>query len=86
MEIDPRTPNVHYNLGLIHKDRQDWRKARTHFAAALDVDAADADALYWLTELARLEQEALGGAPPGPAQDRAEGTGAGGADAEGDVP
>lgn len=75
LEIDPATPNVHYNLGLIYKDRQDWDQARAHFAAALDFDDADTDALYWLTELARLEQK---GQAAGPA--------AGAADAEGDGP
>lgn len=86
LEADPGAPNVHYNLGLIHKDRQDWAKARTHFAAALDVDAADADALYWLTELARLEQEMEGAAQSGPAQGGAGGPEAGTAHAEGDTP
>jgi tetratricopeptide (TPR) repeat protein len=68
LEIDPATPNVHYNLGLIYKDRQDWAKARDHFTAALGVDAGDADALTWLDTVARMEQQVQAADPPGPEQ------------------
>jgi tetratricopeptide (TPR) repeat protein len=63
LTIDPQAPNVHYHLGLIHKDRGDIDKAGQAFEGALAVNPADADARYWLTWLerqraARLEAEA----------------------------
>lgn len=57
LQIDPHTPNVYYNLGLIYTDRRAWSEARTHFLAALEVDPSDADARYWLQKLAELEQQ-----------------------------
>lgn len=58
LQIDPRTPNVYYNLGLIYADRKAWDEARTHFLAALEVDPSDADARYWLQKLAEMEEQA----------------------------
>lgn len=53
LEIDPAAPNVHYNLGLIYKDRQEWQQAQAHFLLALEVDAGDRDARAWLAWLAQ---------------------------------
>lgn len=81
LQIDPATPNVHYNLGLVYKDRQDWAKARAHFTAALSVDASDADAIYWLAKVARMEEEGQTAGPPDPEQ-----AGLGGSEAsQGDI-
>jgi tetratricopeptide (TPR) repeat protein len=54
LQIDDRAPNVHYNLGLIFKDRRDWQRAREYFLHALEVDQGDRDARYWLDHLAAL--------------------------------
>lgn len=56
LRIDPYTPNVHYNLGLIHKDRRDWAEAQTQFRRALEVNPGDDDARYWLGWLATLDE------------------------------
>ena len=56
LQIDPAAPNVHYNLGLIYKDRQAWPQAEACFLAALEVDANDKDARAWLARLAQAEQ------------------------------
>lgn len=48
LEIDPKTPNVHYHLGLIYKDRNELMQASIHFQRALDVNPADRDARLWL--------------------------------------
>lgn len=56
LQIDPQSPNVNYNLGLIYKDRQEWHRARAHFHRALEVDPADSDASYWLDRLAGIEE------------------------------
>ena len=55
LQLDPRAPHVHYNLGLIYKDRNDWPRAQAQFRQALEVNPADADAQYWLDQLATLE-------------------------------
>jgi tetratricopeptide (TPR) repeat protein len=56
LSLDPRAPNVHYNLGLIYKDRKDWPTAQAYFLQALEVDPTDADASYWLDQLAAMER------------------------------
>ena len=56
LEIDPRAPNVHYHIGLIHKDRGDIEQAAYAFERALEVDPADRDAKYWLGWLERQRQ------------------------------
>jgi tetratricopeptide (TPR) repeat protein len=55
LELDPQAPNVHYHLGLIHKDRGDLPKAMAAFEQALAVNPADADAQYWLAWLQRQQ-------------------------------
>lgn len=57
LQADPKTPNVDYNLALIYKDRQDWRRVRTHFQRALEVDPDDQDAQRWLKRLPELERQ-----------------------------
>ena len=52
LAIDPKTPNAHYHLGLIHKERKDLVRAVAAFEAALLVDPNDKDARYWLDWLA----------------------------------
>jgi len=44
LELDPRYPNAHYNLGLIYEHRRDWANARRMFEQALRVNPADNDA------------------------------------------
>ena len=57
LELDPQAPNVHYHLGLIHKDRGDLERAAAAFRLALAVDPTDADAQHWLAWLERRRQE-----------------------------
>ncbi len=52
LQADPATPHVHYNLGLIHHDRQEHALAELWFRRALDVDPNDRDARRWLAQLA----------------------------------
>jgi tetratricopeptide (TPR) repeat protein len=51
--LDPNTPNVAYNLGLIYRDRQEHDKALYWFRLAVQANPDDADALR---NVARLEQ------------------------------
>jgi protein O-GlcNAc transferase len=48
LEVDPATPNVHYHLGLIYKERGDLTAAITYFEGALAVNPSDKDATYWI--------------------------------------
>lgn len=51
LQINPKTPNVHYHLGLIHKHRGDLTRARDCFRSALDVMPTDRDARLWLERI-----------------------------------
>jgi tetratricopeptide (TPR) repeat protein len=53
LAIDPQAPNVHYHLGLIHKDRGEIEQATAAFEHALAANPADADARYWIAWLDR---------------------------------
>lgn len=51
LAIDPKTPNAHYHLGLIHKERGALDIAAHHFRQAVEVAPHDRDARYWLAQL-----------------------------------
>jgi tetratricopeptide (TPR) repeat protein len=44
LELNPATPNVAYNLGLIYRDRQEYEKALHWFRRALQANPNDRDA------------------------------------------
>ena len=51
--LNPRTPQVHYNLGLIFLERDDPGRAADCFRDALDTDPTDRDAQHWLDQISR---------------------------------
>jgi Flp pilus assembly protein TadD len=55
LALNPHAPNVHYNLGLIHIERNDIEQAALHFYAALESDPNDRDAETWLGRIRRGE-------------------------------
>lgn len=58
VELNPATPSAYYNLGLIHRDRQEWNEALEAFTWAVKVNPADRDARMWRQKMeARLAQE-----------------------------
>jgi tetratricopeptide (TPR) repeat protein len=57
IQADPHTPNAHYHLGLIHKERGDLNRACAHFQRALETDPADRDARNWLDRLGHILAE-----------------------------
>jgi len=61
LEINARTPNVHYHLGLIYKERNELEQARDAFQQALEINPSDNDALIWLNRMnaAILEKNQL---------------------------
>lgn len=54
LQANPETPNAHYHLGLIYKERGELTRAAAFFQRALEVDPADRDARYWLDRLATM--------------------------------
>lgn len=70
LQADPATPHVHYNLGLIHHDRQEHAQAELWFRRALEVDPNDRDARRWLTRLTTAVE--ADDAQPAPPADRAD--------------
>ncbi len=57
LALDPRTPNVHYQLGLIHKERGELDEAAALFRQALQVNPADPDARLWLDRIEHVQAE-----------------------------
>lgn len=51
LDVDARTPNVHYHLGLIYKERNELEPARDAFQQALEINPSDNDALIWLNRM-----------------------------------
>lgn len=51
LQANPSTPNAHYHLGLIYKERGELTRAMAFFQRALEVNPADRDARYWLDRL-----------------------------------
>lgn len=60
IELDPQAPSVHYNLGLIFRDRGELDRALWAFRSALQVNPLDRDARFWLS---RLQAPQEGGEP-----------------------
>lgn len=56
LAIDPRAPNVHYNLGLIYLERNDAERAAACFRDALRTDPNDRDAQYWLDRIKERQE------------------------------
>ncbi len=57
LALNPRTPHVHYNLGLIYLERNDPQRAAEHFRSALDSDPTDRDAQRYLDAIRRADTE-----------------------------
>lgn len=54
LHANPETPNAHYHLALIYKERGELVRAAAFFQRALEVDPADRDARFWLDRLATM--------------------------------
>jgi len=57
LQADPKAPHIHYNLGLIFKERGELDRAIKMFERALEINPKDRDALYWLERLERIQLE-----------------------------
>jgi superkiller protein 3 len=57
LEIQPQTPNVAYNIGLIYRDRQEWGHAVEWFGEAVETDHSDRDARSLLNKTIAIHNE-----------------------------
>ncbi|MCB0213784.1 MAG: tetratricopeptide repeat protein [Anaerolineae bacterium] len=55
--LDPKAPNVAYNLGLIYRDRKENEEALHWFKRALKVNPKDKDALYYIKQLSKQDED-----------------------------
>jgi len=51
LEIDPKAPNVAYNLGLIYRDRKETAQALHWFRRAVEANPNDKDARQYIAKL-----------------------------------
>jgi len=51
--LNPRDSSAHYNLGLLHQRRRQYREAMERFARAVEIDPDELDAHYQLGRIAR---------------------------------
>jgi Flp pilus assembly protein TadD len=58
LNLDPATPNVAYNLGLIYVDRADPEQARHWFRRAIQANPQDRDARFYLKKLTETDTQA----------------------------
>jgi tetratricopeptide (TPR) repeat protein len=57
LELNPIAPNVAYNLGLVHLDRQDNDQALHWFKRAIQANPNDRDARRFVTQLTQPSSE-----------------------------
>ena len=55
-ELNPATPNVAYNLGLVYRDRKEVDTAVTWFKRALQANPNDRDARHLIEQLENKQQ------------------------------
>ncbi|HEX8176736.1 MAG TPA: tetratricopeptide repeat protein [Pyrinomonadaceae bacterium] len=53
--LNPADASAHYNLGLIHQQRNELGQARSRFERAIEIDADEVDAHFQLGRIARAE-------------------------------
>jgi superkiller protein 3 len=66
IEINPIAPSVHYNLGLIHRDRGEIELAILRFRQAIQANPNDQDARRALGRMEDQRDDAERDAPPEP--------------------
>ena len=57
IEIDPKTPNVAYNIGLIYRDRKEIEQALHWFRRALAANPNDKHAANFIEQLSKPPEE-----------------------------
>jgi tetratricopeptide (TPR) repeat protein len=69
LALDPKAPNVHYHLGLIHKEQGKLPEAIGYFRQALAINPADRDAAHWIKRLEHILEQVKGQEQPGDDKD-----------------
>ncbi len=64
LALNPKTPHVAYNLGLIYRDRQETEEALYWFRQAVEADPNDRDARAYIKQLTQPPAEGELGTPP----------------------
>ena len=54
--LNPADASAHYNLGLIHQQRNEFDAARERFERAIQIDEEEIDAHYQLGRIARQQK------------------------------
>jgi tetratricopeptide (TPR) repeat protein len=54
--LNPADASAHYNLGLIHQQRNELEEARQRFVRAVEIDEDEVDAHYQLGRIARAQE------------------------------
>jgi superkiller protein 3 len=75
LQVNIETPNAHYHLGLIYKERGEFTRSAAFFQRALEVDPADRDARYWLDKLSTMNEADKNSGETSPAADEDLGQG-----------
>ena len=57
LAIQPQAPHIAYNIGLIYKDRKEWRTAERWFAQAVEANPGDRDAAALLNKMIAYQSE-----------------------------
>lgn len=57
LELRPGSPSVAYNIGLIYRDRKEWKEAEYWFRAAIMTNPRDRDAKGLLEKMIAAQQE-----------------------------
>jgi Flp pilus assembly protein TadD len=55
--LRPASPSVAYNIGLIYRDRKEWKEAENWFLEAIMTNPRDRDAISLLEKTIAIQQE-----------------------------
>ncbi|MGI9104867.1 MAG: tetratricopeptide repeat protein [Pyrinomonadaceae bacterium] len=58
--LNPADASAHYNLGLIHQQRNEFDEAKKRFNRAVEIDADEVDAHFQLGRISRMQNDPAG--------------------------
>ncbi|MGB3713626.1 MAG: tetratricopeptide repeat protein [Candidatus Promineifilaceae bacterium] len=57
LELRPASPSVAYNIGLIYRDRMEWKEAEYWFREAIKTNPKDRDAISLFEKMIAIQRE-----------------------------
>ena len=57
LDLRPASPSVAYNIGLIYRDRKEWKEAEFWFRKAVETDPTDQDATNLLQKMLAIQND-----------------------------